>query len=147
MQKRELLQSKNTFCKLDYYRHTLNELLRLADCTEYVCGELMKHTDEIFGQKEDAIVDDAPTHGVQHSPSNVSTFYTFAASRKRNRLSHLNSRVGQAPGTEVKNHQHCTTRTAYYCALWGLHRDLLGRRRSCIKCVPCKVNFSCKNSS
>lgn len=47
LQKRDLLQSKETFRNLDHYRYCLNRFQSLVNYTPDLCGELIRHADEI----------------------------------------------------------------------------------------------------
>lgn len=89
--------------------------------------------------------DDVPEHTVTGHTGlalvHISNLCNMAAFRKRNRQAFFNSKEGRALTIDVKNHQHSSMETAYYCALCGLHKGTLGGRRTCIKFVQCSVNM------
>lgn len=129
---------------LEQYRHTLNVLQILADYKNDLCQELMKDANEIEDRRGDDIVHTSFDDDVELNAIDILRLCTMAACRKRNRLCFFNSKEGQMLRIQVKNHHHCTTPTAYYCALRGLRKESFRGRRSSIKCVQCRVNLCYK---
>lgn len=139
-QKKELLETKETFQSLNFYRRSLNEVESLADFTYEVSRELLNYaksleTSEIVETPNDDVVSD----------QDLQRLCSLAARRKRKRLLFFNG----ADGVKLRlsaGHVMKQQKQQQYCALCGV-KGCIGNdegwrgHRTTYMCVYCDVHL------
>ena len=141
-EKRSLLQSREEFHSLKYFRNSLNAAQSFAEFIYDTSTELLAYADELR-RAEDA--NEAIECTDEVSPDEVVRLRTLALRRKKKRLWFFNGMDGIRLRTHVRGHEMRQQREHRYCALCGLTgaSSNTGWRghRSTFKCSHCDVHL------
>ena len=139
-EKKGMLESKEAFHSLDYFRDSLNALESLADFVCNVSSELLTYADKLRRAEEAEVPDgDLP----EVSPAEVIRLRALALGRKKKRLWFFNGPDGSKLRVSVRGHEVRQQREHRYCALCGGNGSDTGWRghRSTFKCSHCDVHL------
>ncbi|PXF43106.1 hypothetical protein BWQ96_07140 [Gracilariopsis chorda] len=135
-QKRDLLQSKETFRSLKSYRQALNGIQSLAEFVHDASKELIVYAQSLGTE------DNAETLEVHQDE--IQRLHTLARTRKRRRLVFFNGPDGISLRLNVKNHILKQQKGQQYCALCGIrgiteNEEGWRGHRTTYKCLQCDV--------
>ncbi|PXF43989.1 hypothetical protein BWQ96_06222 [Gracilariopsis chorda] len=135
-QKRDLLQSKETFRSLKSYRQALNGIQSLADFVHDASKELIFYAQSL-GTEDNAETLEVPQDEIQR-------LHTLARTRKRRHLVFFNGPDGISLRLNVKNHILKKHKGQQYCALCGIrgiteNEEGWRGHRTTYKCLQCDV--------
>ncbi|PXF43292.1 hypothetical protein BWQ96_06931 [Gracilariopsis chorda] len=135
-QKRDLLQSKETFRSLKSYRQALNGIQSLADFVHDASKELIVYAQSLGTE------DNAETLEVHQDE--IQRLHTLARTRKRRRFVFFNGPDGISLRLNVKNHILKQQKGQQYCALCGVrgiteNEEGWRGHRTTYKCLQCDV--------
>jgi YqaJ-like viral recombinase domain len=144
-QKRSLLESKESFQNVEYYRGCLNAVQSLADFVLDASKELAQRADTLERDRRDEV--DSNERGrlnsVEVSDDEALRLRAEARLKKRYRLSFFNSADGIKLRFSVTGHDTRQADYERYCALCGSSGNTKGWRghRSSFQCPCCDVHL------